>query len=185
VEAVESHAADPHDGLMPNPPETYASYDGFLKTAIKRYWGSEKASKVDSIAMLLATWEAWEVAWDDATAPGKGATWLKGAAGVAGVTLLLRAAAGGPLGLLLAGASVASLVGLYSKHSDRIWGQVDHYRAVVDKYRPMFDEINAELIADRLQQQQRDLMVDGLLARLIDELDQVPGLEEPNVKESE
>jgi hypothetical protein len=49
----------------------------------------------------------------------------------------------------------------------------------------MFDEINAELIADRLHQQQRDLMVDGLLARLIDELDQVPGLEEPNVKESE
>ena len=39
------------------------SYDGFLKTAITSYW-NKGGNRVNFIALLLASREAWEVAFD-------------------------------------------------------------------------------------------------------------------------
>lgn len=162
---------------MPLDPDAYADYEGFLKAAIKRYWASEKCSKVDLLASLLATREAWEAAWDEATAPGRSSTLLKGAAGAAAITVLLRTVIGGPLGLLLTGVSVASLAALYAKHHERIWAQVDRYRALVDEYRPQYDEVIAGRADDKLTQSQHELMIDGLMARFVERLEEIPNIE--------
>lgn len=162
---------------MTTDPEAYVTYEGFLKAAIKIYWDADKRSKLDLVAILLATREAWNVAIDDATAPGRGKTWLKGAAGAAAVTLLLRTVIGGPLGLLLTGASVASLATLYVKHHEAIWSQVDHYRATVDDFRPKFEKVIASFDAEAIDEEQRDLMVDGLLMRFTQRLEAIPDLD--------
>ena len=163
---------------MPRDPDTYANYEGFLKAAIKKYWASEKSTKVDMLASLLATRESWEAAWDEATSPGRSGTLLKGAAGAAAITMLLRTVMGGPLGLLLTGASVASLAALYAKHHERIWAQVDRYRALVDEYRPQYEEIGTGRTEEKLTESQHELMVDGLMARFVERLEKIPHMEE-------
>lgn len=157
--------------------DPYETFEDFLKTAIKDYWGSERSSKLDLVALLLATREAWNVAIDDATGPGKGKTWLKGAAGAAAVTLLLRTVLGGPIGLFLTGASVASLAALYARHHDRIWAQVDHYRSTVEDLRPRFDRVIEDFSAERIDREQRDLMLDGLMMRFTKRLEAIPDID--------
>lgn len=157
-------------------PDSYADYEGFLKASIKKYWASEKSGKVDMLASLLATREAWGAAWDEATAPGRSSSLLKGAAGAAAITMLLRTVMGGPLGLLLTGASVASLVALYAKHHERIWAQVERYRDLADEYRPQWEEVAAGRAQDKLTQSQQELMVDGLMARFVERLEKIPDL---------
>lgn len=154
--------------------EAYQNYPGFLKSAIKRFWSSDRSSKLDLLALLLATREAWEVAWDGATSPQGGRSLLKGAAGAAAVTVLLRTVLGGPIGLLLTGVSVASLGALYVKHNEKVWMHVELYKKLVDEFRPAYDELQYEFKEGGLRESQRDLMIDGLMSRFMDRLEAIP-----------
>src|SRR5690242_5236931 len=98
------------------------TYDGFLKAAIKQYW-DKGGSRINFLALLLASREAWEVAWDEAKAPGTGKKLLTGAAGAAAIVVLLRLFVGGPIGIILTGASIASLGALYARNHKHIWAQ--------------------------------------------------------------
>ena len=157
---------------------TYETYQGFLKGAIKAYWGSEGRSRATFLALLLAAREAWEVAWDEVKEPGNAKKLLTGAAGAAAVALLIRTFLGGPIGLLLGGASIASLVAVYVKNRKQIHGRVDHCRGLVAKYRPQWDAVRGDWAEGKLRTDQRDLMMDGLMARFLVELDEDLGLEE-------
>ena len=99
---------------------------------------------------------------------------LKGAAGVAGVTLVLRRVLGGPVGLILTGLSVGSAVALYSKYHERIWTQVERYKSLVDEYRPKYAAIAEDFEASSISAEQRDLMLEGLMARFIQRLEGLP-----------
>src|SRR5688572_8512300 len=105
---------------------TYESYQGFLKGTIKAYWESEGRSRLTFLALLLAAREAWQVAWDEVSDPGTAKKLLTGAAGAAAVALLIRTFVGGPIGLLLGGASIASLVAVYVKNRHSINARVEH-----------------------------------------------------------
>lgn len=154
---------------MTKPRESYESYEGFLRAAIKEYWDSGRASRVNFLALLLASREAWSVAWDGVSGGGKKI--LAGAAGAAALGLLLRTVVGGPIGLLLGGATIASLVALYVKNHRTIWAKVERYREMLDEFRPRFEEIRDDYLDGKLRTDQRDLMMDGLMSRLLDELD--------------
>ena len=155
---------------MADAPATYDTFSGFLHTAIQRYWTSSK-NRVNFLALLFATREAWDVAWDRATSPGSGKKLLTGAAGVAVVAVLVRTFLGGPIGLLLTGASAASLVALYVKNHERIWQQVARYKKLVSAYRPKYEECRVDYIEGKIRREQQELMVDGLLGRFLAELD--------------
>lgn len=154
---------------MSKPRESYESYDGFLQAAIREYWDSGRASRVNFLALLLASREAWSVAWDGVAGGGKKI--LAGAAGAAALGLLLRVVVGGPIGLLLGGATIASLVALYVRNHRVIWAKVDRYKVLLDQFRPRFEEIRGDYLDGHLRTDQRDLMMDGLMTRLLDELD--------------
>src|SRR5262245_13444826 len=104
------------------PSPAYTSYDGFLKTAIETYW-STRRNQIHFVALLLASREAWEVAWDGIRAPGTGTKVLTGAAGVTAVVIALRLLIGGPIGLVLTGVSIAGLAAVYVRNHRRIWDQ--------------------------------------------------------------
>ncbi len=150
--------------------KAYESYEGFLRAALKEYWDSGRASRINFLALLLASREAWSVAWDGVAGGGKRI--LAGAAGAAALTLLLRTVVGGPVGLLLGGATIASLVALYVRKHREIWAKVDHFRVLLSRYRPRFEEVRDDYLDGKLRTDQRDLMMDGLLARLLDEIDE-------------
>lgn len=156
--------------------DAYESYEGFLRAAIKEYWDSGRASRVNFLALLLASREAWSVAWEAAAGGGKRI--VAGAAGAATLALLLRVVVGGPIGLILGGATIASLVALYVRNHREIWAKADHFRGLLDRYRAQFDRIRDDYLDGELRTDQRDLMMDGLLSRMLDELDEYdPDLE--------
>lgn len=146
----------------------YDSFEGFLRTAIKRYWDT-KGSKLNFLALLLASREAWQVAWDEATsAPRRMAT---GAASAATVAVVLRHFVGGPVGILLTGASVASLATAYARNRERIHHQVQRYRELIDHYRSRYKKLRDQYVDGDIDRPQRNLMIDGLLNRFLDDLD--------------
>lgn len=162
----------------------YRSYDGFLKATIGRYYASG-ANKLNFLALLLATREAWKVAFAEIATQDTGKKLLTGAAGVAVVTLLLRAFVGGPIGILLTGASIASLVALYSRNHAGIMARAEHYRGIVARYRPLFEELESSYVDGRTTESQHRLMVDGLMGRFIEEVDGFEPIEKDTSKPAE
>lgn len=159
----------------PTEEQDYDSYEGFLRAAIRAYWESGSASRVNFLALLLACRETWQVAWTRAaTSPGR---ILTGAAGAAAIAVLLRTFLGGPIGILLGGASVASLVAVYVKNHERIWRQVARYRGLIEDYRGRFEQVRGDYIDEKVDRQQRDLMLDGLMSRFLSALDEEPPAE--------
>ena len=73
---------------MPEATTAYESYDGFLREAIRRHWEAYPKARLSFLSLLLATREAWQVAWDRASASG--GRLATGAAGAAAVAVLLR-----------------------------------------------------------------------------------------------
>lgn len=162
----------------------HTSYDGFLKAAIKTYWES-KGDRVNFIALLLASREAWEVAWDEVRTPGAGKKLLTGAAGAAAVVVVLRLLLGGPVGLLLTGASIASLGALYARNHRRIWAQQDRYKAIIGAYRVKHAQVRAKFVEGDIDEDERALMIDGLLRRFLDEINEGPDLGEDEDADAE
>lgn len=164
------------DDAQPDLDSAYATYDGFLKAAIKTYW-EKKGDRVNFIALLLASREAWEVAWDEVRQPGTGKKLLTGAAGAAAVVVVLRLVLGGPVGLILTGASIASLGALYARNHAKIWAQQDRYKALIGQYRVKHAQVRAKYVEGDIDEDERSLMIDGLLRRFLDEIDEGPELE--------
>ena len=162
----------------------YRSYDGFLKVAIRQYWEND-GDRANFIALLLASREAWSVAWEGATAPGTGKKILTGAAGAAAIMVLLRVFLGGPIGLILTGASVASLGVLYARNHKHIWAQRARYAALIGQYRVKHKQVRTKFVDGDLDEDERDLMVDGLLRRFLEQVDEKPDLEEADPRDEE
>lgn len=153
----------------------YTSYDGFLKAAIKTYWDKGE-DRVNFISLLLASREAWEVAWDEVRQPGTGKKILTGAAGAAAVLVVLRMILGGPVGLILTAASVASLGALYVRNHKRIWAQQDRYQTLIGQYRIKHQQVRGKFVDGNLDKDERDLMIDGLLRRFLESIGEAPDL---------
>ena len=162
----------------------YESYDGFLKAAIKAYWESGQRNRVTFLALLFACRETWSVAWEKGTAPGAGKKMLTGAAGAAAAAVLIRAFLGGPIGLLLGGASIASLAALYVRNHDRIWKKVARFRGLIEIYEEKYDALKRDAKTGVISNDHRDLMIDGLMSRFLTELDSGPE-DEPEVDDED
>jgi hypothetical protein len=159
---------------------SFDTYQEFLRTAVRRYWDRKGSSKVTFLALMFATRQAWGVAAERGLSAETGKKALTGAAGVAAATVLIRVFLGGPLGLVLAGASAVSLIAIYGTNQEAIWKKVLRFRSVIDEYEERYDAIaEREGRAD-----DRALMMDGLLGRFLDELDSVPE-DEPEAPEAE
>jgi predicted aminopeptidase len=155
---------------MADSPRSPASFEAFLKNALERYWTTRR-NQVHFVALLLASREAWEVAWDGLRAPATGRRLLGGAAGATAVLVALRLFVGGPIGLVLTGASVAGLATVYARNHKTIWERQERYRRLIGEYRARYDQVRADWIEGRIDEAQSELMFDGLLNRLLDDID--------------
>ena len=153
-------------------PEVFDDYKAFLKTAIREYYDRGwKNRRGHVIALLIASGQALSMAADSV----KDGSGLKkaamGAAGVVALRLALRYALSGPLGIVLTGAAAVSAVGYLVKNQKEITTKVGSYRTLVDETRAKFDEIQGGYRAGRYDAAARNLMVDGLLRRFLDDVD--------------
>jgi hypothetical protein len=85
----------------------------------------------------------------------------------------LRYFLGGPVGLLLSAAVVASAVGYFVKNQKEITGKVAPYKALITENRTRFEEIQGGYRAGRYDGAGRNLMVEGLLRRFLDQIDEI------------
>jgi hypothetical protein len=153
-------------------PEVFDDYDAFLKQAIRDYYDRGwKSRRGNFIALVIASGQVMSMAADSIR---DGSGFKKAAIGAAGVVALrlgLRYALGGPLGIILTGAAAVSLAGYLIKNQKEITGKVGTCRTVIADTRTRFEEAQGGYRAGRYDAASRNLMVDGLLKRFLDEVD--------------
>ncbi len=148
----------------------YSDFDTFLKVAIHEYydrgWSTRKGNFV---ALLIASGQtAFGVAKDSVVG---GAAPKKLAIGAA-LAVGLRYALGGPLGLVLSAAAGASLVSYCFKNRKDIVRRVGVYRGVIKESQERFAELQAGCRDGRYKVTDRNLMIDGLMKRFIEQIDE-------------
>jgi hypothetical protein len=159
--------------MLPHPSKI-ATYEDFLRASIKRYWEAPGSSKRTFLALLLATEEAWSVAWDETRKFGFAKPVLAAAASLATITVLLRFLASGPLGFLVTGVSAGSLVALYATEQDAIRERAESVKRVVGVYRAELDGLLDERKGRHIRDAQWELMMEGLMGRFLEELHDAP-----------
>ncbi|HEY4187363.1 MAG TPA: hypothetical protein VGP07_19970 [Polyangia bacterium] len=153
-------------------PEVFDDYRSFVKEAIREYYElGWKNRRGNFIALLIASGQAMSLAADsvkDGSGIKKAAF---GAAGFLALRVGLRYALSGPLGIVLTGAAAVSAVTYLVKNQKEIGTKVTIYRALVESTRTKFDEVQGGFRGGRYDAAARNLMVDGLLRRFLDEVD--------------
>ena len=167
VMAVTSEPAASATGL-------YADFDGFLKVALKEYyergWTSRKGNFV---ALLIASGQATLSLAKDSVLDGTGTKKMAiGAALVLALRVGLRYALGGPLGAILTLAAGASLVSYFLKNQKDIVKKVEGYRKLVGETRVSYEELQNDWRSGRHDVTARNLMIDGLLKRFLQQCDE-------------
>jgi hypothetical protein len=162
---TETSAEKPKDDI-------YQSFDAFLKKAIFEYYEvSGKRHKGNFIALVLASGEIGSLALDSVKS-GSGAKKLAlGAAGVIALRIALRYALSGPLGIVLAGATAASLIAYFVKNRKEITQRVGRNRGLVAELRKSYEQFQSDHRDGRVSADQRNLMLDGLMKRFLSDLD--------------
>jgi len=155
-------------------PEVFDDYDAFLKHAIREYYDRGwKSRRGNFIALVIASGQVMSMAADsirDGSGLKKAAL---GAAGVVALRIGLRYALSGPLGIILTGAAAVSAAGYLIKHQKEITSKVSGFRTLIAETRTRFEETQGGYRAGRYDAASRNLMVDGLLKRFLEEIDAV------------
>ena len=156
-------------------PEVFDDYKAFLKTAIREYYDRGwKNRRGNVIALLIASGQAMSMAADSVKSGSGLKKAAMGAAGLVALRVGLRYALSGPLGIILTGAAAVSAVSYLVKNQKEIGAKVGEYRVLVESTRAKFDEIQGGYRGGRYDAAARNLMVDGLLRRFLDDVDGSP-----------
>jgi hypothetical protein len=152
----------------------YREFDDFLKIAIREYYDRGwTARKGNFIALLIASGQTAVGLAKDSVVDGSGTKKVAiGAAAVVALRLGLRYALGGPLGLVLTVAAGASMISYFVRNQRDIIRKVSVYRQTIKDTRQRFDELQAGWRDGRYEQTERNLMIDGLLKRFVQEIDE-------------
>lgn len=152
----------------------YREFDDFLKVAIREYydrgWTSRKGN---FIALLIASGQTAFSLAKDSVVDGTGTKKVAiGAAAVVALRLGLRYAIGGPLGLVLTVAASASLVSYFFRNQRDIIKKVSVYRTAIKETHARYEELQAGWKEGRYDATERNLMIDGLMKRFVQDIDE-------------
>lgn len=153
-------------------PEVFDDFDAFLRQGVRDYYERGwKARRGNFIALVMTSGQVASMAVDSVR---DGSGLRKAALGAAGVVALrfgLRYFLGGPVGLLLSAAVVGSAVAYLVKNKNEIAAKLPGCRDIITDSRTKFDEIQGGYRAGRYDAAGRNLMVEGLLKRFLDQVD--------------
>jgi hypothetical protein len=150
----------------------YDTFDDFVQAAIRDYY-ERGWQRPNFIALIIASGQTGSMA---KTALGS-ADGLKkmalGTVGIMAVRIILMRVITGPLGLILTGVSMASLIALFVRHQREIIAKTARFRELIATTRASFDDTQAGYRQNRLDARERNLMVDGLMKRFLRECDEI------------
>ena len=151
----------------------YNDFDSFLKVAIRLYYDRGwKSRRGNFIALLIASGQTAFALAKDSVVDGTGTKRLAiGAAAVLALRIGLRYAIGGPLGLVLTVAAGASMISYFFRNQKDIIKKVGLYKVTIKDSHERYEEIQSGWRDGRYDATERNLMIDGLMKRFVDEID--------------
>lgn len=156
--------------------QTSAAYDtfgDFLRLAIKEYYQRRGLRSPNFVALLLASGQVAHVA-KSAVGSTDGLKRLAlGTVGLVAARAILVRVISGPIGLVLTGVSVASLLALLVRHHKEIFKKTDQFRGLIQQTRERFEEAQLGYRQNRMGQHERNLMIDGLMNGFLRQCDEV------------
>jgi hypothetical protein len=152
----------------------YASWDAFLKQAIREYYDRSWTNrKGNFIALLIASGQTSLALAKDSVVDGSGTKKIAIGAGLLlALRIGLKYALGGPLGLVLSVAAGASMVSYFIRNQKDIIKKVGSYKTVIAEHEKRYDEVQAGWRDGKYQITDRNLMVDGLMKQFITQVDE-------------
>jgi hypothetical protein len=152
----------------------YASFDAFLKQAIREYydrgWTTRKGN---FIALLIAAGQTSLALAKDSVVDGSGTKKVALGAGLLiALRIGLRYALGGPLGLVLGVAAGASMVAYFVKNQKDIIKKVGVYKTAIADNEKRYEDVQAGWRDGKYQITDRNLMIDGLMKQFITQIDE-------------
>jgi hypothetical protein len=152
----------------------YNDFDDFLKVALREYYDRGWTSRRGNfIALLIASGQTAFALAKDSVVDGSGTKKVAiGAAAVVALRLGLRYAIGGPLGLVLTVAAGASMVSYFVRNQRDIIKKVSVYKQSIREAQGRYDELQAGWREGRYDVTERNLMIDGLMKRFVQEIDE-------------
>jgi hypothetical protein len=152
----------------------YATWDAFLKQAIREYYDrSWTTRKGNFIALLIAAGQTSLALAKDSLVDGSGTRKVAIGAGLLlALRIGLRYAIGGPLGLVLGVAAAASMVSYFVKNQKDIIKKVGAYRTLIAEHEKRYSDVQSGWRDGKYQLTDRNLMIDGLMKQFITQVDE-------------
>lgn len=153
-------------------PAIYEKFDAFLRTAIYDFYRTTgRNHKGSFIALLIASGEITSLALDVVKSRDTLKRLAIGAASVVALRIGLKYALSGPLGILLAAGTAASLIAYFVRNRKEVSDKIGRYRELVAQARVDYEGLQSDYRDSRLTAEQRNLMVDGLMKRFLNDLE--------------
>lgn len=150
----------------------YDTFDDFLQAAVKDYY-DRGWQRPNFVALLIASGQTGNMA-KSALGSADGLKRLAlGTAGVLAIRVVLTRVLTGPLGLVLTGVSIASMVALFLRHQREIMSKTSRFRELIARTKDSFEEAQTGYRQNRLDARERNMMVDGLMRRFLRECDEI------------
>lgn len=151
----------------------YKDFDSFLKVGIREYYDRGWSKRRGNfIALLIASGQTTLAMAKDSMVDGSGTKRVAiGAAALLALRVGLRYAVGGPLGLVLTVAAGASMVSYFLRNQKDIIRKVGVYKKVIRESEQSYDSIVSGWRDGKYDDAQRNLMIDGLMKRFIEQVD--------------
>ena len=145
-----------------------------MKIALKEYYDRGwKTRKGNFIALLIASGQTAVALAKDSVVDGSGTKRIAiGAAAVLALRVGLKYALGGPLGLVLTLAASASMVSYFIRNQKDIIKRVGVYKTMIVDTRERYDELQAGWRDGKYDSTSRNLMIDGLMKRFLEQCDE-------------
>jgi hypothetical protein len=151
------------------PPDVYESFDGFMQQVIKETY-DRGAKRAEFVALVLASGELLPLAWGRMKKTGVRDLAI-GAAGVVALRFGLKWLLGGPLGVILTGFSVATMISFFWSHQKEVLARRKPYKTLIQETHDKFDDIQARYQDGRYDAGERALLIEGLLRRVLTEVE--------------
>lgn len=151
------------------PPEIYESFDAFMQQVIHDTY-ERGAKRPEFVALVLASGELLPMAWGRIKKAGVRDLAL-GAAGVVALRYGIQWLLGGPLGVILTGFTVATLISFFWSHQREVLARRKPYKQLIKDTLDKYEDIQARYRDGRYDAGERALLVEGLLRRVLAEIE--------------
>jgi len=157
------------DGDMAYPADVYETFDAFMQQVIKDVYETG-AKRAEFVALVIASGEVLQMAWGRLRKSGIKELAM-GAAGAVALRVGLKYLLGGPLGMILTGFTAATLISFFWSNQREVMARVAPYKKVLGDAQDKFEDIQARYRDGRYDAGERALLVEGLLRRVIGEIE--------------